>query len=102
MSPSSGLVSNLVEVTGGYRFCEFNSKGHIYAVRKMVQDGQPEGTAEKDLILTYESQVICPETGKILSQNTLLTYKNLKGLQLVPCTNTDTAMITFTSKQVLV
>jgi len=52
---SSGLVTNLVEVVGGYRFCEFNINGQIYAVKKMVEEGQLEGTPEKDLILTYES-----------------------------------------------
>jgi hypothetical protein len=69
-----------VEIVGGYRFCEFNKDGKIYAVRKQAKVGQAPETAEKDLILTYESHLLCPNTGAILSSNSLLTHKNLKGL----------------------
>jgi len=35
----SSIVSELIEISGGYRFCEFNIKGEIYAVRRIVQEG---------------------------------------------------------------
>jgi hypothetical protein len=77
---SQSIASDIVEIVGGYRFCEFNKDGNLYAVRKLAKVGQAPDTAAKDLILTYESHLLCPKTGSILSSNTLLTHKNLKGL----------------------
>ncbi len=70
-------------------------------MRTNLAEGQPEGLPEKDLIVNYESVLLCPATHQTLQVTSLLSGKNLKGLQLVTCKDTDTAFITFNSKQLV-
>ena len=86
----------------GYRFCEFNESGNIYAVKRKIVDGQAENTPLKDLYLQYESEIISGTTLEVIESTPLVTGKSIKGLQLNLNKETKSVLIGFNSKQVVV
>ena len=48
----------------GYRFCEFNLEGNLYAVRKYVND-EEQDLPEKDQVIHYEAVIIDLAPGSI-------------------------------------
>jgi hypothetical protein len=62
----------------------------------------PEGSREEDQMFTCETVIVNPDNFEIISKCPLMTKKNLKGLQLIPCKQTNTAIINFTSKEIAV
>lgn len=45
----------LFEKDGGYRFCEFNSSGDIYAIRNSIEEGNNEN-------IGYTADIFCKVT----------------------------------------
>jgi hypothetical protein len=69
------------EFIGGFRFCEFNSKGQIFALCKHVTEGQDEvSTPQKDIVLNYETVLIDPNTLQITHKVKTIEGRSIKVL----------------------
>ncbi|CDW77113.1 wd40 repeat-containing protein [Stylonychia lemnae] len=86
----------LFEQPGGYRQCEFNSEGDLFAVRKYLKVENNEET------LTYESQLIDRNTLTVVQKSEIICQKNVKMLQLIPSEDRKSVLLNSNLRHLIV